>query len=332
MTHVLTVTLNAAIDVTLALPHVRLGGAHTAREVVKLPGGKGVNVARALHGLGVPVVATGLVGGSSGNAILNGLREEGVAARFLTIAGVSRTHTTIVETRGGRLTAVAEPGPTIAPDEARRFLALFAELLADVRVVVLSGSLPPGLPDDYYATPLDRATAVGVPAVLDTSGRALVPALAAAPLLVKPNGDEAAALLREDSGAVDVDVDAATRAGREARARGARLVAVSRGAEGAVLVGEAGVWSAYVEAPEPLDATGSGDAFVGGFVAALCTAVDGGAAARVEDTLARADVLAHALTLATACGAANTRTLGAGILRPDDVARFRAAAVVTRLA
>ncbi len=241
---------------------------------------------------------------------------------------MSRTHTTIVETRGGRLTAVAEPGPTIAPDEARRFLALFAELLVDVRVVVLSGSLPPGLPDDYYATLLDRATAAGVPAVLDTSGRALAPALAAAPLLAKPNSAEAAALLREDSG----DADAAVRAGREARARGARLVAVSRGAEGAVLVGEAGVWSAHVEAPEPLDATGSGDAFVGGFVAALCTAVDGGAAARVEDALARADVLARALTLATACGAANTRTLGAGILRPDDIARFRAAAVVTRLA
>jgi 1-phosphofructokinase family hexose kinase len=327
MSYVLTVTLNAAIDTTLTIPLLEAGASYTAIDVLKLPGGKGLNVARTLRGLEVPVWATGLAGGQPVDFILEGLDAAGIAPHFLRIAAPSRTCTAIVERDRHRVTEVNEPGPEIAPDEAQEFVRLFAELVGNARLVALSGSLPPGLPDDYYARLLARSRAAGVPAVLDTRGRGLGPGLEALPLLVKPNAKEAGTLL----GMEVHGVDDALRAGHLLRAHGARMAAVTLGAAGAVLVTEMGSWWAHAEVRQPVSTVGCGDAFTGGFIAALCAAAQAGEGATIEEASRREDVAVRALILATACGAANALTLGAGLMKRDDVTRCRRAVLVKPL-
>lgn len=328
MAHILTVTLNAAIDTTLTVPALEVGRSYTAREVVKLPGGKGLNVARTLRGLGLAVEATGLAGGPAGDFIAAGLRAERIAPRFLAIGAASRNCTAVVELERRRVTEINEPGLPIMASEATRFLDLFGELIGQARLVALCGSLPPGLPRDYYTLLLERAHAAGVPAVLDTSGDALEQGIDALPLLVKPNATEAGTLL----GTPVRGVDDARRAGEALRRRGARLVAITLGDQGAVLSTEMGSWWAQAAVEAPLSTVGCGDAFVGGFIGALCAAVDAGECASIDAASSSEDVLVRGLILATACGAANAHTLGAGRMDPADVEYFKNAVVVRSLA
>lgn len=319
MLPVLTVTLNAAIDTTLTISTLEAGASYTAHDVLKLPGGKGLNVARVLRLLGVEVQATGLTGGAAGEFITTNLRAAGITPRFATIEAPSRTCTAVVELERHRVTEVNEPGPAITVAEATRFLDTFAALVEEASLVVFSGSLPPGLPRDYYALLLERAHAAGVPSVLDTSGEALEAGINAMPLLVKPNAKEARALL----GLEVHNAEDALRAGALLMQRGARLVAVTLGADGVVLVSERGAWWAHAAVQRPVSTVGCGDAFIGGFVAALCQAVEGGEGPTIEAAVGREDVLVRALILGTACGAANALSLGAGIINPDDLDRFR---------
>src|SRR5438270_390536 len=187
MAYILTVTLNTSVDTTLTMPSpFMIGETNRVDDVLKLPGGKGLNVARVLHTLGVPVHVTGLAGGPAGEFIRMGLAEVGIASTFLPITGASRTCTAVVERDSHRVTEIYEPGPTITNTEAQAFLNLYETLLPGALAVVLSGSLPPGLPDDYYALLLNRAYAAGVFCILDTSDGPLRPGIRARPLLVKP--------------------------------------------------------------------------------------------------------------------------------------------------
>ena len=326
--YILTVTLNAAVDTTLTVPSVELGASYTVQDVLKLPGGKGLNVARTLNTLGYPVWATGFVGGAPTRLIASGLDADGIVPHFVPIAGTTRTCTAIVELDKHRVTEVNEPGPEIAADEAADFLRAFVDLVDGARAVVISGSLPPGLPDDYYALLLERAHAAGVPAILDTSGRALGPGIAALPLLVKPNAKEAGALA---GGSVESERDAVT-VGMALRQRGAQNVAITLGQRGAVLVTEAGAWSASGAPVRPVSTVGSGDAFTGGCLAALCAAMDDGESPTLDAALADPAIAARALTMAVACGAANTLMLGAGILDPAAVRRLQSGVAVRQLA
>jgi tagatose 6-phosphate kinase len=327
MTDILTVTLNASIDTTLTVPVLEPGAAYTAQDVVRQPGGKGLNVARVLHRLGAPVRATGLAGDPVASAIMAGLHQEGIPCRFLPIGAPSRACHAIVELDRHRATKVDEEGPEITSAEAGAYLDLFAGLLHDARMVALCGSLPPGLPDDYYALLLARAQAAGVPAVVDTSGAALGPAVAAQPLLVKPNREEAETLV----GAPVRSIADAVDAGLLIRGRGARMVAVSLGAEGAVLVTGSGAWQARAAVQVPLNTVGSGDSFVAGFCRVLDAVVETGECATLDAAATHEDVALRALIMATACGAANTRTLGAGTIRGDDVVELAATVIVTPL-
>src|SRR5438105_15247950 len=158
MAYILTVTLNTSVDTTLTMPSpFMVGETHKVRDVLKLPGGKGINVARVLHTLGVPVHVTGLAGGPAAEFIKTGLAEAGIDSTFLPIAGASRTCIAVVECDSHRVTEVNEPGPTITGSEAQAFLDLYEKLLPGVEAVMLSGSLSPSLPDDYYTLLMHRA-------------------------------------------------------------------------------------------------------------------------------------------------------------------------------
>ncbi|MER7151735.1 PfkB family carbohydrate kinase, partial [Streptomyces lydicus] len=166
---ILTVTLNAALDITYRLPRLRPHGTNRVTEVSERPGGKGLNVARVLASLGHRTVATGFAGGGTGEALRALLAETGVTDALVPVGGASRRTVAVVDEAGGDTTQLNEPGPTVSPAEWDAFLGTYRELLDGARAVALCGSLPPGVPVDVYAR-LTRAAR--------TAGRGRRPAAA----------------------------------------------------------------------------------------------------------------------------------------------------------
>jgi tagatose 6-phosphate kinase len=249
---ILTVTLNPALDLTYGVDTLVRHGTHRVRTVAARPGGKGLNVARVLHQLGEPVGATGLIGGGTGAEILALLADRPHA--FAPVAGTSRRTVTVVD---GDATGFWEPGPTVTPGEWASFRAHFAALLDGADVVVLSGSLPPGVPADGYAALVTAARAAGVPVILDADGEPLRHGVAAGPDVVKPNASELAAWWRTPPGGGDPYA-----AARRMRSAGAGAVIATRGAAGLLAVTPDGAWRAAPPQPVPGNPTGAGDACV----------------------------------------------------------------------
>ncbi len=267
---ILVVCLNPALDITHHVESVDWAGVNRPTAVYARPGGKGTNVARNLHSFGIDVLLTGLVGGITGNAVGAGLRRLGVPAAFAPAGGETRRTFTVVD-GGGAVALFNEPGPQVSAAEFKRFRADYDAALAGASVVVLSGSLPPGLPAAAYAELIAAAAAAGVPAVLDTSGDPLRDGVAAGPAIVKPNIDELAALagtsLRTADGAPDLS--AVTSAAAGLRDAGARSVVVSLGRDGLLAVTDEGCWLAHPPAVVGGNATGAGDAATAGLARGL---------------------------------------------------------------
>lgn len=295
--YALTVALNAAVDTSYIFDGFAVGEIHTVAELQRVAGGKANNVARVLTLLGAPVVATGFAGGNSGAFIQQDLQRCGIRAEYEAIPGESRTCLAMLDRTGGTLTEVREKGPSVPPEAAAAFLERFDRLLAGARAVVISGSLPPGIPSDYYGNLVERARAAGVFTILDCSGAALKAALPAGPDLVKPNRDELAGWL----GTADVTDPLA--AGRKMQEAGARAVAVSLGKDGLLYTGPEGTWQVKPPAVEALNTVGSGDSLVAGFTAGLL----------------RDATVPEALALGVACGTANALTKGVASPRAEDI-------------
>ncbi|MEV6369296.1 1-phosphofructokinase family hexose kinase [Micromonospora musae] len=257
---ILTVTLNAALDVTYHVPALTPGAAHRVSRVDERAGGKGVNVARLLHTLGVPVVATGLAGGACGARIRFLLAQEGVPETFVPIEAESRR--TVVVAAPDSATGFWEPGPTVTPEEWDAFRTRFTDLVRDAAAVVLSGSLPLGVPADAYRVLIEAARRAGTWTVLDSSGQALRHGLRADPDLVKPNADELADLL----GCAPPRPAAALEA---VRGLDAPTVVASFGPDGLLAVTGEGAWRAYVPQPVAGNPTGAGDACVAALTSGL---------------------------------------------------------------
>ena len=167
---ILTVTLNAAIDRTVAVPNFRLGHRHRAVESRTFAGGKGVNVARALKLLGRPVIATGLAGGVAGSRILERLTDESILHDFTRIAGESRTNLAVVDPTSGQQSEINERGPDVRPEEVDLFVEKILYLAQGASLCVLAGSAPPAVDPSVYAHLIGELRRLGVPAVLDTDG------------------------------------------------------------------------------------------------------------------------------------------------------------------
>ena len=251
---ILCVCLNPALDVTYAVTELTYGGTHRAQVVGRRAGGKALNVARVLHQLGEPVLATGLAGGADGGAVLADLAELGVAAELAEIEGESRRTVTVYD--GRQATEFDEVGPVVGEAEWGSFRSLYTRLLEGTTVVVISGSQPPGVPVDAYAELTTLAAAAGATVVLDAAGPALRAALAARPDVVKPNRLELAELVGRTLDDLD-DVLAASGTLVEA---GAGSVLVSLGADGLVALTPDGAFRARVPAPVAGNPTGAGDA------------------------------------------------------------------------
>ncbi len=302
---IITVTLNAAIDKTLAVPNFRLGRRHRAVEQTSMAGGKGVNVARALRALGQPVIATGIAGGPTGTRIVEHLTEEDVLNDFVRIREESRTSTAVVDPTSGEQTEINEHGPHVSAGELELFVDKLLYLAKGAAMCVFAGSLPRGVDSGLYGKLIDEIRGLGVTTVLDSEGEPLLMATRKGPDVVSPNEIEAEGLVGHEFS----DEEDRRLGVREMVEMGAREAIMTLPDGCLAALGELHdrtLYRATLEPLEPVSSVGSGDAFLAGFVAARY----GG---RDPD---------ECLRFGVACGAESTQHFGAGRLEQREVERL----------
>jgi len=288
---------NTSVDKSMRTDQIRIGGVSRVRDVRARPGGKGAHVALTAAALGEPVRLVGLIDDTHRALFEDFLGERGVEFHGVPTAGSVRTCLAVRDGEG-RVTELLEPGPEVSADTRREILARFRMLAADAQISLLCGSLPPGMEPSDYAGLAAELRAAGRRCGVDTSGEPLRRAVEARPFLVKPNRDEAAALLDAPVGGVGE----AARAARALEARGVALPVVSLGPQGAVACWEGRALHAVVTV-QAVNPVGSGDCLLGGMAVGL----------------ARGASAEEALRLGVACGAANAATPETGVVRRDDV-------------
>src|SRR5438067_6735275 len=215
---IITVTLNAAIDKSLAVPNFRLGRRHRTVEQRTMAGGKGVNIARTLEALGQPVIATGSAGGTTGTNIVEELTEESILNDFVRIREESRTNTSVLDPTKGEQTEINERGPAVSERELELFHDKLLYLARGAAIVVFAGSLPRGVEPDVYAFLIRELERSEVMTVIDTDGEPLRQAVRAEPDVVSPNVLEAEELVGHEF----ADDEERSLAVREIAALGAR--------------------------------------------------------------------------------------------------------------
>jgi 1-phosphofructokinase len=291
---ILTVTLNAAVDRTLVVPSLSLGQRHRAPESVALAGGKGINVARGLRTLGVPVLATGFAGGRNGDAIRDGLSEAAIPFDLVEIEGSSRTSTAIIDPMAGTQTEINEYGPEVSPAEVREFSRRLEHLMEYATAVVFAGSLPPNLDEGFFVGLVQRSRERGLYTVVDSTPSVLRAVLKANPSLVSPNQHEAESVVGFDF----IEEGDFPRGLSRLVELGADGACITSPSGHSYLTTEDGIVSARAPKVEARSTIGSGDAYLAGLLAGL-----------LHRSLAPAD----AVRLAAGCAGANAETLGAGL-------------------
>ncbi len=295
---ILCVNPNAAIDKTAVIPQFHLGQIHRPEMIKMLPGGKGCNVARALKQLGEEPMVAGWVGGSAGQFIENGLHQEGIQTEFVYTDFESRTCLSILDSSNQVMTEIYEKGDAVPPEKIGEMLARFGEIVGEYTAVTLSGSLPPGVPHDFYAQLIHLAHKAGVPAFLDSSKEALLQGVAAKPFLIKPNESEVTILAGRELKTV-ADFAAAAAA---ISTHYETIVVLSLGKDGALAAqGQAVI---HVQNPpvQAQSAVGSGDSMLAGLAYGFGHGCQ----------------LAEAVKYGVAAGTANTLVLGAGQFTRHD--------------
>lgn len=300
---IVTVTPNVALDITYEVERLVPHASHRVAAVRAMAGGKGINVASVLAGQGNAATAVGVVGGVTGELVRTDLAARGIPHVLVEADHETRRTVTVVSLADGEATAFNEPGPTIARPEWSALLSTVRRLVAEpteaTGVLVGSGSVPEGFPEDGYAQLVRVAADAGWRTVVDTSGPALLASLAGRPDVAKPNARE----LAEVTGLDDPVAGA-----KALQDKGARDVLVSLGPDGLVLVrGDGDVVRAGLESGLAGNATGAGDAVV----AAVARGLEAGVAPEAL------------LTDAVAWSAAAVLQPVAGVVDEADVARLR---------
>jgi 1-phosphofructokinase family hexose kinase len=280
---ILTVTPNAALDLTWRVDALTPGATHRAPTGFSRAGGKGVNVARVLHAEGHQVLALSTVGGAIGAEFESELRASGIPHRLIRVDAATRRSVALVDESRGETTVLNERGSALAPAEVETLTATAARLGRRARAVVISGSLPPGFGPEQIEALVAELVGAGVPVVVDATGAALLAAARAGATALKPNSDE----LAEATGERDPLVGA-----RQLLSLGARLVMVTLGGDGLVVLDRSSTpLRARLSRTLHGNPTGAGDAAVAAITAALATGtrLDGDTpeGARAREKLAR---------------------------------------------
>ncbi|MEV6379717.1 1-phosphofructokinase [Streptomyces sp. NPDC051773] len=278
---ILTVTPNPSLDRTYEVPSLDRGEVIRATGERMDPGGKGVNVSRAVAAAGRRTVAVLPLGGAPGALVADLLDAQGIEVARVAVAGATRSNIALAEA-DGVLTKINAPGPELTAAERELLLETVRVQSADASWIACCGSLPRGLAPTWYAELVARTHAAGARIALDTSGPALLAALRERPDVVKPNAEE----LAEAVGRPLATVGDAVKAAEELREMGAAAVLASLGADGQLLVDASGAWYGTAQVATVRSNVGAGDSSLAGFLIAggqgpdaLASAVAHGAAA-----------------------------------------------------
>ena len=302
----LCISANPAIDKRMRVAQLHVGRVNRVSVVQPNPGGKAAHVAMALQALEADPLWIGFAGGASGLELDTGLREIGIRTHPVTMAQSTRENLEILDSNGG-VTEILEPGGAPTKQEVLAFQAACErefEAGGEKQIVIISGSLPPGMEADWYSRLIREAHAKGCTVFLDTSGEALRSGLAAGPDFVKPNRHEA----EELTGVPITDSPSATNALHKVIQAGAKSAAISLGENGLVYCsGRGEIYFARPPKVKVKSTVGCGDATVAGFA----YAADSNLPAR------------EAVLLAAACGTANCLAEAPGRVSLSDIRTFQ---------
>ena len=294
-----TLTLNPALDKQLTVPEITPDTVLRATETKTDLGGKGFNISRMLQSLGSESTAIAFLGGYTGTQMEAGLTALGIQSEIIRVEGETRTNVSIVDANYSRYIKVNEAGPIISQEARDQLISLLSQRATPGTWWTLSGSLPPGLPMDFYGTLTTLLTERGAKVIVDASGSALLAALQGGPFLVKPNQAELAAL----SESILKTPQAITAAAQKLCEMGAQNVVVSLGKEGAIVLSEE--CSQQIATPDISEKNpiGAGDSMVAGIVQKLAVGAS----------------LSEAVRWGVACGAATASQPGTTVGRLEQV-------------
>ncbi len=296
---IITVTLNTAVDKTYTVPNFALDRVHRPTEWRIAAGGKGINVSRVLRELEMDTLAMGFAGGHNGAFIRESLQADGLPNDLVVSSGESRICITVIDPEHGTQTEINENGPVISATELQTLEDRLMDGLNSAEGVVLSGSVPPGIPDDIYARWIKLAHDKGRWAFLDSSGASMAKGMEAQPDFAKPNSREMAEL----AGGELLTSDEIFEQARGWNLRGIGTMLVSLGRSGAMVTSGNDEWIGIPPQIDFVSAVGSGDAFVAGFLFGKHHGYD----------------IERSLRLAIASGAANAMTFGAGFCSRESI-------------
>lgn len=308
---ILTVTLNSSIDKLYLMDSVQPETVMRVKEVHNTAGGKGLNVSRVVAKLGEPVTAMGFTGGFNGQYLESLIFSPMIRCAFTHVKGETRSCINCWDLSCGRSTEYLEPGDPVTGEDVMRFLNDFDRELPSADVVVVSGSMPKGVPDDFYGELILRCRKAGIPVLVDTSGSRLVSAVKAIPDFIKPNEDEIVHLTGHPFSGQDEAVSAL----RDLCDVGISRVVLSMGAEGALLVCEDGVFRGRPPKITPRNTVGCGDSMVAGFAVGF----------------ARHLSAEESFRMALAVSAANALSIFTGDFDPKDYMRILPGVTIEKL-
>lgn len=262
---IVTVTLNAAIDKRYVIDSLKPYEVMRVKEVSATAGGKGLNVARVADIAGEKVKTMGFIGGYNGQYFKSLITEPNIVPDFTMTNGETRTCINVHDDATNSSTEFLEPGAPVSEGDITSFLAQYENGIQDADVIAISGSMPKGLPEDFYNTLIDIAKKQSKKVILDSSGASLKHALGAKPYMVKPNTDEIRQIMNVDINSEEDVVNAASKL----HEGGIPIVAVSLGKDGVIVVSDEGAFHAAPPRITAVNTVGCGDSMVAGFSVGL---------------------------------------------------------------
>jgi 6-phosphofructokinase 2 len=294
---VYTITLNPALDRTLWVEKIQPDDSNRIEREERYAGGKGIDVSKVLTTLEVRNNALGFIGGFAGEEVEGRLLNQGISCDFIKISGETRTNIVVNDMSNRKQTVFTASGPEIRPYELMRIIHK-VEKLERPRIVVISGSLPPGIHPEIYRKLVAIAKDKGARVILDTDGNALKVGVQGLPEVIKPNIHELSRL----AGTELKGIDAITRAAVNVHKQGVKIVLVSMGAKGILLVSKSKRYLASPPKVKVKNTIGAGDSAVAGFVYGLV----------------KGKSIGDALIYSVAAGTATTLRPGTALCQKDD--------------
>ena len=297
-----TVTLNASVDKLYLVEALHPYEVSRVKKVNNTAGGKGLNVSRIISQAGEDVAAAGIIGGYNGMLFESLITQKNITKCFTRIEGETRCCVNLWDTSAQKSTEYLEPGFLVTPEDLERFVEDYVRVVKMSDAVCISGSTPPGTPEDFCARLVCVAKDNGKPVLADVAGAQLKEAIKAKPTVVKPNNDEIEQLFPIDTSSIRQLAETA----QTLHQSGIDIAAISIGKKGAVIACGGGVYHARPPEIQVVNTVGSGDSMVAGFAIGIC----------------RKYTMLETIRYAAALAAANTLTMEPGSFKMQDLERL----------